>query len=103
FGFADAAAMALARSQGAPVKMLSVIHAKFPISIIHRRNSGISTPYDLEGKHGVSGGSGSPYILFPAFVRMLGLDESAIRFDPVDPAVMSPGLLTGRFDYIAAL
>ena len=50
-GFADAGALALARSNdGIPVKMLAIIYATPPHAIFALADSGINKPKDLEGK-----------------------------------------------------
>jgi NitT/TauT family transport system substrate-binding protein len=81
FGFADAAALVLARANDQiPVKMVAIIYRKPPQTIFCREDSGLKKPKDLEGNAiGVAPGS-AIRSLFPAFAKAAGFDAQAVRW-----------------------
>lgn len=99
FGFADAGTMVLARQQDAKVKMIAVIHAKNPFSVVTLARKGIREPKDLEGKT-IGIDPGGTLIMFPIFCSLTGIDCKKITIVTIDNAAKVPGLLAGRFDAI---
>jgi NitT/TauT family transport system substrate-binding protein len=99
FGFADAGTMVLARQQDAKIKMIAVIHAKNPYSVITLPNKGIKEPKDLEGKT-IGIDPGSTLIMFPIFCSLTKIDCTKVNVVTTDNTAKVPGLLAGRFDAI---
>ncbi len=99
FGFADAGTMVLSRQQGARVKMIAVIHAKNPYSVVTLARNNIREPKDLEGKT-VGIDPGGTLIMWPVFCQLTGIDPKKVNVVTTDNAAKVPGLLAGRFDAI---
>jgi NitT/TauT family transport system substrate-binding protein len=93
FGFADAAALVLARANDQiSVKVAAVIYRKPPQTIFCREDSGLKKPKDLEGNAiAAAPGSAIPP-LFPAFAKAAGFDAQKVRW-VVANAESLPGLL----------
>lgn len=98
FGFADAGAVALARSRGIPITLIGMVHYKTLMSIITRAGSGVKTPKDLAGKSIATTSGDSVRTLFPAFASINGIDEGAVTFVTASHSAKSGMLLEGHVD-----
>jgi NitT/TauT family transport system substrate-binding protein len=102
FGFADAAALVLARANDQiPIKLVAIIYRKPPQTIFCREDSGWRKPKDLEGNAiAAAPGSAIPY-LFSAFAKAAGFDAQKVRW-VVSNSESLPGLLaTGKVPCVA--
>ncbi|MBI2880398.1 MAG: ABC transporter substrate-binding protein [Candidatus Tectomicrobia bacterium] len=99
-GFADAATMILARSNGAKLKMLSVFYSKAPFVVISWADSNIRTPKDLEGKTIGEAAASAGRTVFPVLAKINGVDLSKIKWQNVEPASKNPSLIARKVDAI---
>ena len=93
-GFMAPPAVALARANGAKVKMLSVIYQKIPIAVFSL-NSGanVTTAKQLEGLTlGSGSGSFTPKIL-AGYMAQQGLDSSSLRIVNIAPSARASALM----------
>jgi NitT/TauT family transport system substrate-binding protein len=103
FGFAEGGAVAKAIGQGIPVRVVAGIFRRSPLGFSYLKESGISSPKDLEGKtYGVVPGSAT-HSLWPAFVAANRIDESKITDVNIDPVGADAAMLTGRIHFTDAL
>jgi len=100
-GFADAGAVALARSNdNIPVKLLAIIYATPPHAIFALADSGIKSPKDLEGKTVADSAFSAIPLIFKAYAQATGIDAQKVKWISADSAAL-PGLLaTGKVDAI---
>jgi NitT/TauT family transport system substrate-binding protein len=74
----------LARAQGIPVTYVAAWYQKYPISVIAKRDAGITSPQDLKGKKiGLPGLFGANYIGLRALLFSAGLNESDVKFEEI--------------------
>jgi NitT/TauT family transport system substrate-binding protein len=103
FGEADASRTALARGQGAPLKVVAGFIQRSEGTIVSFGSSGINKPEDLIGKSvGTSEGSSST-VLFRAMLKASGIPESKVNIVNVDSTAKIASLLTHRVDAITGL
>src|SRR5579883_1992309 len=96
FGFADAAALILARANdNIPVKLVAIVYGKPPQAIFCREDSGLKKPKDLEGNAIANPAGGSIPDLFPAFAKAAGIDAQTVRW-VVASSESLPGLLAAN-------
>src|SRR3954453_1939616 len=84
FGFADASAVVLGRSRGLPVKLVAMVHYKPLMTIITRKEAGVTKPADLIGKKIASTSGDAVRAVFPAVARANHVDSSKVGFVTVD-------------------
>jgi len=85
-------------SEGGPIKFIYTIDGANQGGIICRNDRGIETPADLEGKIILSTPGSSMNVIWPAFVKMTGIDESTIEYTLVSPGTEVPVILAGEAD-----
>ncbi len=103
FGEADASRTALARGQGAPLKVLAAFIQRSEGTVISYAASGINKPADLIGKNvGTSEGSSST-VLFRAMLKASDIPEDKIHTISVDSTAKVASLLQHRVDAITGL
>ncbi|MEH6952295.1 ABC transporter substrate-binding protein [Nitrobacter sp. NHB1] len=86
-----------------PVKAVFVLFDKAAYAFIARKNRGINTLADIEGKTvGVTDGDLS-IRLWPALARKNGLQLKTVKLQPIGPAVREPMLSAGQLDAISGL
>jgi ABC-type nitrate/sulfonate/bicarbonate transport system substrate-binding protein len=96
-GVSSGSATVMAKARGIPVVSLAVINQHSPVVVYALGETGIRKPSDLEGKRvGVNIG-GTKHREFQAFLRKVGIEESAIRLMGMTEASPAP-LLAGRVD-----
>lgn len=100
-GVSSGVASAIGRSQGLPIKSLSVLYRKTPSVIFSRAERGIVVPTDLYGRRiGLVPGSVTVEE-FHAFVAVQNLDPARITTVPVAPtaAALFDGQVDALIDY----
>jgi NitT/TauT family transport system substrate-binding protein len=101
FGFADAGSLVLARgNDGVPVKLVSVVYVQPPQAIFVLASSDIKTPKDLEGKTVAEPPAGANRLIFPAYAKAAGIDESKVKWVAADGAALPTMLASKRVDAI---
>lgn len=99
-GFGDINAIiqnAAARPDEAPV-MVYNMWSKPPFTIVSKKETGIETPADLEGKK-LGGAQGTPTTrLLPVFARANDVDLTTIGVDNMAPNLQEPMLIRGDID-----
>jgi NitT/TauT family transport system substrate-binding protein len=101
FGFADAGSVVLARgNDNSPIRLVAEIYAKPPHAIYALKDSGIEKPKDLEGRRIANPAGGAIPLVFPAYAKAAGIDESKVKW-VITSSESLPGLLAlGRVDAI---
>jgi NitT/TauT family transport system substrate-binding protein len=101
FGFADAGTLVLARgNDGVPVKLVSVVYLQPPQALFVLDSSGITKPKDLEGKTLAETPAGAIRLIFPAYAKAAGIDESKVKWVAADSAALPSILASKRADAI---
>jgi len=98
FGLADAAALIPLVEKGLPIKCVGMITPKTSLAVIARKDSGIRTLQDLEGKSLAVTAGDSLTQIWPAVVAANNLDESKINLVYVDAAAKVPVVLEKKAD-----
>ncbi len=100
-GFADAGALALARSNDSiPVKLLAIVYAKPPHAIFALADSGIKTPKDLEGKTIADSAFSAIPLIFNVYAQATGIDAKKVKWVSAESASLPSLLATGRVEAI---
>lgn len=100
-GFADAAALVLARANdNVPVKMVAVVYDKAPHAIFALKESGISKPKDLEGRNVADAAASSIPRMFPAYAKAAKIDASKVKWSVVASDAIAATLALGRADAV---
>jgi NitT/TauT family transport system substrate-binding protein len=99
FLFQDVGVMMGVRAkQGAKVEALACMYQTTPHTVFYIKGRGISKPKDLEGKKIAFSPGDSPKLMFPAFAKANGIDESKIHWLSVDPNSKNAVLLNHQVD-----
>lgn len=107
FGISDAPTTIISRAKGARVKLIGMVFDLSPFTTWTRKDSGIETLRDLEGRTvGVPAGD-AQRIFFPAVAKALGIDINRIRFVNIQPeakmAAVAAGQVDASFDFYTGL
>jgi NitT/TauT family transport system substrate-binding protein len=99
FVFLDIGVMLNVRAkEGAKIKALACMYQRTPHTLFYMKNKGIEKPKDLEGKTVAFSPGDSPKLMFPAFAKANGIDESKVKWLSVDPNSKNAVLLNGNVD-----
>jgi NitT/TauT family transport system substrate-binding protein len=102
FGFADGFVVGAGVSKGMDLVVVGAIYRRNPTAAIVLKESGMTTPKDLEGKSiGIAPG-GTQFQQWPAFVKGCKLDGDKIKVINVDPAGTVPALVAGKVQAVAS-
>ncbi|WP_045747887.1 ABC transporter substrate-binding protein [Actinoplanes rectilineatus] len=83
------------------VRTFAAVHQQSLVSIVALEGSGITAPKDLEGKKlGAATGSVNQ-LLFPAYAKLAGIDESRVEWVNAPPAQLPALLASGRVDALS--
>ena len=100
-GLTDALVMMPAVARGSKVKIVGIQYDISPLNMFTRTDSGIVKPKDLEGKTiGASPGN-SQRVLFGAFAKLAGFDESKVTWVNIAPTAGASALFGKRVDALA--
>jgi len=107
FGVADLSTLTefVARQPDAAPRAVMVLQNRSPQAVISLKSAGIVTPRDLEGKVIGNGASDGASRMFPAFLKLNGVDESKVGRRQVTAQLRDQMLLTRQvagvtgFDY----
>ena len=98
FGWADTPALLANIDKGVKVKSIGVFLQTTPSAVQVFTDSGIKTPSDLKGKTIAVSAGDAPTTTFPIFLKAVGLDESDVHQQNLDPAGKIAALISGRVD-----
>jgi NitT/TauT family transport system substrate-binding protein len=95
-GFSDGFVVGNSIAKGMAIKTVGSIYRRDPAAVMVLTDSAIKSPKDLEGKTlGMTAGS-AQFLQWPVFVKGAGLDISKIQIVNIDPAGVSPALISGK-------
>ena len=99
FIFQDIGVMLSVRAkEDARIKALACMYQRTPHTLFYMKNKGIAKPKDLEGKTIAFSPGDLPRLMFPAFAKANGVDESKVKWLSVDPNSKNAVLLNGNVD-----
>ncbi len=98
FGYADFGTMVKAAVKGAPVKAVGIMLQKSPMSVEGFADKNIRTPKDLVGKTVISTPGDSFSQLWPALLKINGVDEKAVKMISGDAATKRNAVISGQAD-----
>lgn len=102
-GYADAATMVQSAGQGMPVTMVAGMVQESPLALFTFKDSGITSPADIEGQTaGYTPGSAAER-LFPAYAEAADVDEKKVTFRNVDVPTRTQLFLSGKTDFTFGL
>jgi len=99
-GLADASVVIPRVAQGARIKVVGAVFDHTPLNIWTRKDTGITKPRDLEGKTLAAPPGDAQRQLFPAFARLTGVDEKAVKWVNIEPAAKFVALSEKRADAV---
>jgi len=103
FGQIDAGATALARSKGAPLKVIAVYMQKTQGALVSFKESNINKPEDVIGKTVATSQGSTSGNLFKAFLQSAKIPEDKVKIQSVDATAKMASILQGRVDAITGL
>jgi NitT/TauT family transport system substrate-binding protein len=99
FIFQDIGVMLSVRAkEGAKIKALACMYQKTPHTLFYIKGPSITKPKDIEGKKIAFSPGDSPRLMFPAFAKASGMDESKVTWLSVDPNSKNAVLLNHQTD-----
>ncbi len=90
--------LVIGRSQGVKVRAIGVWHTKSMHVIFARKDKGINTPKDLEGKSIATVADEDGYVLFPAFADLAGVNAKKVKWTFMEPASKTASWVSGSTD-----
>jgi len=97
-GTADASAVLTLRARGADVCIIAAVTDKSPLCVYSLTNAGINGPKDLSGKRVAYDRFADPGVLFPLFMRTVGLYPEDVTLVPMERGQRLPSAVLGRID-----
>lgn len=98
FAMADAGSLMLGAARGAKAKAVMTVVGVSSFCVVARKDSGITTLKDLQGKRLAVTAGDALTALWPAVVAANKLDASSIRLVMMDPAAKVPSVLEKQVD-----
>lgn len=102
FGIADASTMMKSRIDGMPLKMIGTHLAQHPVSIFAKAEKGIRSPKDLVSKSVGMGAAASARSLFPAFMKVNGVDSTKVEMQYMAPGALLAAFLEDKVDSLVS-
>ena len=102
FGFADGFVVGLSVSKGMSIRNVGSIYRGNPTAVIVLDDSEIKTVKDLEGRSIAISPGGTQFQQWPAFLKGAKLDPAKITVVNIDPAGMTPALISGKVPAVAS-
>ncbi len=90
--------LVIARSEGFKVRAIGVWHTKSMHVIYARKDRGINSVKDLEGKSIATVAKEDGQVLFPPFAKAAGIDASKVKFVETNWASKIPSVMSGTVD-----
>ena len=87
---------------GTPIKALFIVFDKPPYAIVARKNRGITTPKDLEGKKLGAPSAEGAFAQWPIFAKVNNIDTAKVTIENVGLPVREPMLAAGEVDAVTA-
>ena len=100
FGFASVGNMIAAKSRGAELKMVGMVHDKTLETLATLVGNKITKPSDLEGRTIGSPEANAARVIFPAFANINKFDDKKVKWINMTVPATVPSLLAGRVDAI---
>jgi len=97
-GLADATALLPSLAKGMPIKCIGMVSPRSSLAVVARKDRGISTLKDLEGKKLAVTAGDSLTQIWPAVVAANNLDAKKIELVYVDASAKVPVVLEGKAD-----
>jgi len=94
----DFPSIAVARAQGADIKIVAAYHVNSPNSTWTRKDTGIKEPADLVGRTIGAPAGDAQRIAFPAFAQAVGIDPDSVEWVNISPAAKIQSLAAGKVD-----
>jgi NitT/TauT family transport system substrate-binding protein len=98
FGWADTPAVLANIDKGVPIKSVGVFLQTTPSAVQVFAGSGIEEPSDLKGKTIAVSAGDAPTTTFPMYLEAVGLKESDVKQQNLDPAGKIAAVLSGKTD-----
>lgn len=83
------------------VRAFTAIHQRTLVSIISLKGSGITAPKDLDGKTIAQASGSVNKLLFPAYAKLTGIDNSSVKWEDTSPTQLSGLLAAGKVDALS--
>jgi NitT/TauT family transport system substrate-binding protein len=99
-GLADAVVIIPRVAQGAKIKIVGAVFDNTPLNVWTRKDTGITTPKDLEGKTLAAPPGDAQRQLFPAFAKVNGFDAGKVKWLTIEPAAKFVALAEKRVDAV---
>ena len=103
FGEADASRTALARGQGAPLKVVAAYIQRSEGTVVSFAASGLNNPTNLIGKKVATSPGSSSTVLFQVMLKASGIPESKVDIVNVDSTAKVASLLQHRVEAVTGL
>lgn len=98
FGWADTPPVLANIDSGVDVRSVGVFLQTTPSAVQVFADSGIDTPQDLEGKTIAVSAGDAPTTTFPLYLDAVGVDESSVKQQNLDPAGKISAMISGKVD-----
>lgn len=98
FGWADAPAIMASIDSGVGIQSVATFLQVTPSAVQVFSDEGIETPEDLKGKTIAVSAGDAPTTTFPLYLEAVGLEESDVSQQNVDPAGKIAAMLSGQVD-----
>ena len=98
FGWADSPAVMANLDPGVKSQSVGVFLQTTPSAVQVFADSGIETPEDLKGKTIAVSAGDAPTTTFPLYLESVGLEESDVKQQNLDPAGKIAAVLSGQVD-----
>jgi NitT/TauT family transport system substrate-binding protein len=98
YGWADTPAVMANIDKGVDIKSVGVFLQTTPSAVQVFADSGIETPQDLKGKTIAVSAGDAPTTTFPLYLEAVGLQESDVTQQNLDPAGKIAALLSDKVD-----